>query len=128
MFDNPSYLWLRQQIPAYVFRYARSMPDGQRFENFGDFRKDYRFDLDAALPALKRMVAKDYDQPLQPLTPVLREELERFFRARLARQLYGPAAYFEVYNEGDEVVQAALDLLRKDNPLAAARSGQRSVN
>ncbi len=121
MLNNEAYLWLRQQIPGYVFRYVRENPTVNSYDDLAAFQRNFRLNLDAILPDLREMVRADYDGPVGELSPILREELDRFFRARLARQLFGPQAYYQVYNEGDEVVRATLELLSKENPLAAAR-------
>ena len=121
--QDPTFLRLRQEIPAYVFRYARQHPELADYADLADFRARFRPDFGAVLRnGLRPRARATYDEPLSPtLTPGQRAELALLFRARLARHRFGPAAYFEVYNEADPVVQQALELLDAPNPVAAAR-------
>ena len=120
--NSEGYAWLRQQIPAYVFRYVREQQRQlDRYDGAEEFARSFRPNMTRVLPELRQMAVSDYDQPIPELLPNQRRELERFLSARVARQLYGPEAYYVVYNREDEVVRAALDLINDSETLAAAR-------
>ena len=127
--SNAAYLALRQEIPAYVLRYVRAEPLARRYTDLRAFRRGFRPDMNTVLRQLRQQAAdgQDGEDPVSGLSPTLRDELTLFFRARVARQLYGPTAYFEVYNEEDETVQQALRLIKERNPLAAARQPQQML-
>lgn len=120
--NDKDYLRLRQQVPAYIFSYLRSHPSVREFENVEDFVRNFELELGPVIADLTQLVSEAYEETPQAPSGNLREELSLFFRARLARQLFGPTAFYEVYNREDEVVQHALALLREKDPLAAARS------
>ncbi|MEM9929390.1 MAG: S41 family peptidase, partial [Bacteroidota bacterium] len=119
--NNQAFLRLRQQIPAYLFAYLRQHPEVKEFKTLQDYMENFQFDLDEVLPDLTRKVLEDYEDGLGVLPARLRPELALFFRARLARQLFGNSAFFQVLNEEDPIVTEALRLLRQPDPMVAAR-------
>ena len=119
--QQENFLRLRQQVPAYVFAYLRNHPEVGRLATLAEYRRSFRPDMEEVAEGLHVLARRDYPDLEATLSPVLRRELGLFFRARTARQLFGPTAYFEVYNQEDEVVLDALRLLRNADPLAAAR-------
>ena len=119
--NNEAFLRLRQQVPAYLFGYVRNHPELKNYEDLADFRANYRLDLDEVLPGLRSRAEAEYDEPLGTLPARLRPDLALFFRARLARQLFGMSAFYEVLNEEDDIVLEALRLMGSGDPLAAAR-------
>ncbi len=121
--NNEAFLRLRQQIPAYLFRYIRENPALKRYETLDDFITNYRLNLDEVLPALTKRVLANYEDGIDPLPARLRPELSLFFRARLARQLFDGSAFFQVLNEEDPVVLEALRLMQSPDPMIAARPG-----
>ena len=56
-----------------------------------------------------------------PTNSRVMKELNRFLKARIARQLYGDEGFFAVWNKQDDMVLEALRVLRTENPLVAAR-------
>ncbi len=119
--NNEDFLQIRQQIPAYVFTYVREHSGLDRYKTVEQFVREYRPDMEAITEVLTAMARKEYGTGYADLPLHLQQELELFFRSRLARQLFGPAAYYEVYNREDETVREALRLLENNDPLAAAR-------
>jgi len=119
--NNQAFLRLRQQVPAYLFEYVRAHPEVNNYQDVADFNDNFRLRLDDILPGLRRRATADYDEPLGTLPARLRPELSLFFRARLARQLFGNSAFFEVLNEEDEIVLEALRLMELQDPMAEAR-------
>lgn len=121
--NDEGYLLLRQQVPAYVLTYVKNNTDGVRdLTKPGAFAREFRPSMERVIADLRAMAYADHGDALAlELSTSARRELRLFFRARVARQLFGQAAYFEVYNREDDTVQEALRLLRNADPLAAAR-------
>jgi carboxyl-terminal processing protease len=93
----------------------------KRFKTLADFQKNFRLSLDEILPGLRARALADYEEPLGKLPARLRPELSLFFRAQLARQLFGNSAFYEVLNTEDDIVLEALRLMEQPNPMATAR-------
>lgn len=119
--NNQAFLRLRQQIPAYLFRYIRENPQLKSYKNVDDYLANYRLDLDKVLPPLTARALAEYDDGLGTLPARLRPELALFFRARLAKQLFDNSAFYRVINEEDAIVLEALKLMESPDPMAAAR-------
>jgi carboxyl-terminal processing protease len=119
--NNQAFLRLRQQVSPYLFRYVRNHPEVKRFKTLADFQKNFRLSLDEILPGLRARALADYEEPLGKLPARLRPELSLFFRAQLARQLFGNSAFYEVLNTEDDIVLEALRLMEQPNPMATAR-------
>lgn len=119
--NNETFLRLRQEIPSYLFSYIRKNPKAKNYADLDDFRKDFSPNLDAIIADLTVRAQKDLTEVLEPLPFRMRADLNQFFRARLARQLFGGSAFHEILNEDDPMVNEALRLLKGDNPLVEAR-------
>ncbi|WP_116124316.1 S41 family peptidase [Lewinella sp. IMCC34183] len=119
--NNENFLRLRQQIVPYMFTYVRAHPAVQDYADATDLVRRFRPDMEAITEDLAALARRDYPDVSPELPRHLRDELRRQFEARLGRQLFGTAAYYEVYNRADETVQEALRLLQNSDPLAAAR-------
>jgi carboxyl-terminal processing protease len=127
--NDPDFLHLRQQINSYVFAYLRRHSSVQDIPDLRTYRREFRADRQEVIADLRELAQRDYPElSSDPLPAQLRAELMLYFRARLARQLFGPTAFYEIYNEGDDVVQEALRLLRKSDPLAAARGIESEIS
>ena len=120
-FNDPTYLRLRQQIPAYLFEYVRKHPKLENFDNVDDFAADYNIKARDILPGLRRRALADASDELEPINRQYEDMLVHFFKARLAKQLYGNSAYYQILNERDDTVNEALRLLMTNDPLAEAR-------
>ncbi len=122
--NNEEFLQLRQQIPAYMFRYLREHPAVKDYEDVDDLVRRFRPDMAVVTQELAALASQDYEGDYAPLPRHLAEELRRQFVARLGRQLFGGTAFYEIYNRQDEIVQEALKLMHSSDPLAAARDGK----
>lgn len=123
-FYDKNFLLLRQEIPAYVFRYLEQYPIGGRYEDFAAYERDFQPGSEVINALYERAVADlEEGQTLEvPSSPKLREALLQFFRARVAKQLFGGDYLHRILNRDDPFVNRARALLRKDNPLAEARA------
>ncbi|MEM6769922.1 MAG: S41 family peptidase [Bacteroidota bacterium] len=119
--NNETFLRLRNEIPAYLFKYIQRHPQVKQYTSFEDFKENFRLNLDEVLPDLTEKVMEDVTDGLAPLPFRLRADLKQFFTARLARQLFGNSAFHEILNEDDPIVTEALRLLSGENPLVGAR-------
>lgn len=119
--NNTSFLRLRQQISPYVFKYQRRHPELANYQTLSSYLADYRPDLEEIIPELTAMALATYDEKLKDIPAKLRPELSLYFRARLARILFGPSAFYEVLNQEDAMILETLRLLNRPDPLAAAR-------
>ncbi|NJC25023.1 S41 family peptidase [Neolewinella antarctica] len=119
--NDENYLRVRQQIPAYLFEYLRANPAVGEIADVDQFSKQFNVDLDAVLPGLVSRAAKEYGGSVGPMSDTFRADLRHYFKARLAKQLYGNSAYFQILNERDDIVSEALRLLLSNDPLAEAR-------
>ena len=126
--NNEDFLRLRQQIAPYMFTYVREHPNVQDYADVDALVRGFRPDMPAITAALAQLAGRDYTGVNADLPRHLSEELRRQFVARLGRQLFGSAAYYEIYNREDETVQEALRLLRNTDPLAAARAERSALN
>lgn len=120
--NNEAFLRLRQQIPAYLFRYIQANPWVEEFKSADDFIANYRIDIETVLPALRQRALAEYDADFAAIPARLKPELAHYFRARLARQLFDTSAYWQVLNMRDDIISETLRLLNKEDPLAAARN------
>ena len=126
--NDQNFLRLRQQIAPYMFNYVRRHPELSKYDDVAAFLRGYSPDANSILSELAALAAADYPELDPDLPAHLQGELLRYFTARLGRQLFDGAAFYEIYNREDEIVQEALRLLRKSDPLAAARSAQVSAS
>lgn len=115
-----AYLWMRQEIPTYVFSYLENEVGSQEYGSFEQFNARFK-PGQQVLKALRSLAEATAEKGLPVTSPAQEEELLRFFKARIAKQLFGGDYFFRVYNQQDDVVNRALELLRKEDPLTAAR-------
>ena len=116
---DPLFLALRRRLPEYAFRYATD--NAERLSDlpleafatsrladsvFEDFLTFARNDGLSWTPA-----------ELRPL----RADLQRYLKARIARQFYGEEGFYRIFNEQDEAVQRALEKLGGSSTLRAER-------
>ncbi len=118
---DEEYILLRQHIPAFIFREATE--NRQQYANTDLDRFRHQFRVDDALYNKFLVYARQHGQEdLPEETPRLRREIKRYLKARLAKQLFGDEGFFTVWNQDDEMVAKALEVLNQPNPLAAART------
>ena len=124
-FNDYSFLVARQQVPSYVFDYLDTHRDELtgRYPTMEEFVAQFQADENVyqAILSQARAAIADDQTPMGTISGKLRLDLLTYFKARLARQLYGPDAFYAVQNETDPMVESALELLRQPDPLAAAR-------
>ncbi len=110
---------LRGEVPGFAIRYLQtgSQLTPERYDLAG-FRD--RFVISDAILSQFYAYAREHGSTISgPLRPAARDQLARFIKARLAKQLYGDDAMYELLNANDPSVQRAKQLLAQPDPLAA---------
>ncbi|MCB0706904.1 MAG: S41 family peptidase [Saprospiraceae bacterium] len=109
---SETYLLLRQQIPAFVFRYLEG--EGAQFTDMSEesFIHNYRISetlfqqfMSFAAAKIDRFVPNEDD--IHRAGGYLKQDL----LARMGHQLYGPDAFYAISNAHDPDVQTALQLI-----------------
>lgn len=125
-FNDYDYLMLRQQVPNFTFEYMGNKRSqlASRYPTLEKFVAEYQPDA-AVLDELLRRAREaqtDSDYTIQMPASKFKREILTFFKARISRQLYDePDGFYRVMNQSDPMIEAALELLSKPDPLAAAR-------
>ena len=106
---DPLFIALRRQLPEFALRYTAD--NAERFAELtlpsfvASRLPDHVF---ADFLAFARADGVQFDEAeLRPL----RADLQRYLRARIARQLFGEEGFYTVFNTRDEAVQRALEEL-----------------
>ncbi|MFK7773198.1 MAG: S41 family peptidase [Saprospiraceae bacterium] len=114
---NDSYISLRQVLPQYIYRYAEENANELREMSLEKLRDDFEVDENMLNNFLKfgeengaKVDKKDFEK--------IKENVKRLLKARLARNLYKEDGFYTIWNDSDEVVKAAIQALKKENPLA----------
>lgn len=119
-----NFLLLRQEIPGRVIRYLEGNQLKADYPDFAAFEQGFELEQ-SELKILAEKANANLDpeetKVKVPSSPKLREALIQFFRARVAKQLYGGDYLYRILNRDDPFVLKALEILREDNPLAEAR-------
>lgn len=115
------YLRWRQYTAGYVFRYVEQNPNLEQDYDLNSFAANFRVsgEMYQALLDYGREQGEDAGFP-DDFT--VKDELKRFLKARLARQLYGAEGFFKVWNVNDPMVKEAIRILETPDPLANARA------
>lgn len=114
---NESYLTWRQYIPAFAIQYATDHPNTSGQQSFVS-----GFQVSPALYSdFVRYAKAQGEKTTAPTANSIQAELKRFLKARLARQYFGPAAFYAVWNQSDAMIIQAQRLLKAKNPVAQAR-------
>ncbi|MEM9836676.1 MAG: S41 family peptidase [Bacteroidota bacterium] len=119
-FNGEAYLWMRQMIPAYVFTYAEQELSNKEYGSFAQFNARFNPGREV-IQSLHQRAEAAAEKDLSDASPIQEQELLRFFKARIAKQLFGGDYFFQVYNQEDDMVNKALELLKKAEPMTAVR-------
>ncbi|MEL7021130.1 MAG: S41 family peptidase [Bacteroidota bacterium] len=116
---NDYYLDLRQYVPAFVFPYMQEKRAEYEQMTLADFKQNFDVERDVLPAFLDFAYAKGITRDPAQLT-LVRSEIKRFLKARIARFFYGEEGFYAVWTEQDKVVNKALQALERDNSLRAA--------
>ncbi|MEM8586134.1 MAG: S41 family peptidase [Bacteroidota bacterium] len=125
-YNNYDYLMVRQQVPSYTFTYLDEARDRllAAYPTLDEYVDSYGPEaaiLDALTERARQAHTEDTYTIERPSGKFARDILT-FFKARVSKQLYDEAdGLYRVLNQSDPMIEAALELLSKPDPLAAAR-------
>ncbi len=114
------YLIWRQYTSGFVFRYAEQHKDPFKNYDLDRFVRTYTISNNLYQSYLDYAREQGLEEDF-PQNPETIRELKRFLKARLARQYFNDEGFFKVWNQKDAMVLKALEVLREDDPIAAAR-------
>ncbi|WP_367391224.1 S41 family peptidase [Lewinella sp. LCG006] len=114
------YLRWRQYAAGFVFRYVEQEKDLANRYTLDDFVKTYQVP-NKVFQEYIQYAREQGEETAVPSNSRVVKEINRFLKARIARQLYGDEGFFAVWNKQDDMVLEALRMLRTENPLATAR-------
>ncbi|MEL6669207.1 MAG: S41 family peptidase, partial [Bacteroidota bacterium] len=125
-YNNYDYLVVRQQVPTYTFTFLDEARSGllARYPSIEEFVDNYQAPRSVleALTEKARQGQTDQTYTINQPSGKFATEILTYFKARLSRQLYDEAdGLYRVLNQTDPMIEAALELLSKPDPLAAAR-------
>jgi len=114
------YLRWRQYAAGFVFRYVEQEKDLATRYELNSFVSSYQVP-NKVFQEYIQYAREQGEETAVPTNSRVMKELNRFLKARIARQLYGDEGFFAVWNKQDDMVLEALRVLRTENPLVAAR-------
>lgn len=115
-----AYLIWRQHIPAFVIEYATKHPLANGKKEMAQFVSGFQVSA-AMFNDFVRYAKAQGEQAALPTSPLIQSELKRYLKARLARQHFGQAGFYAVWNEQDAMIVQAKRLLKSNDPVAQAR-------
>lgn len=115
---NDYYLDLRQHVPAFVFPYMQENGAQYGEMNLEQFKQDFRVNGAVLDDFLQFAYEKGVTEDATRLLPI-RNEINRFLKARIAKHLYGDEGFYSVWTEQDDVVREALEAIEDENLLRA---------
>lgn len=113
---DDEYLQLRQYVPQFVFRFLdehRAEFD-YTLENFKN-----KFQVNDAM--LQELHSYAQSQGMEELTLQNRDsekELKLFIKARIAKHLFDDEGFYSIWNEDDDMIKKALDVLESPNSVS----------
>lgn len=114
---NDSYLSLRQVLPQFIYQYAERNSNKLREMSLEKFRDEFVIDDKMFNDFLKFGEENGVKVDSQDFIKI-KENVKVLLKARLARNLFQEDGFYTIWNDSDEVVKAALRVLKKENPLA----------
>lgn len=114
------YLRWRQYAAGFVFKYVEQEKDLATRYELDNFVRNYQVP-NKVFQEYIQYAREQGEETAVPTNSRVMKELNRFLKARIARQLYGDEGFFAVWNKQDDMVLEALRVLRTENPLVAAR-------
>ena len=110
-----AFMSLRQQIPNFVFRYMEDNAAAYSELTLDEFRNDYSLSADLVDQFITFVAGED--EQLAAKAGNYRSDLALFIKARIGKHLFDEAGYYSIINQDDAMVQEALEVLSKPNPL-----------
>ncbi|NUO02811.1 MAG: S41 family peptidase [Saprospiraceae bacterium] len=117
---NDYYLELRQQVSGFVFNYMQQHEKSFKGYQLASFRNNFYTSDEIYRQFLKYAEAKGVKKRNKEGASI-KKEIKLFIKARVARHLFGEEGFYTVWNDADNVVKKALELLGNPDPIAAVK-------
>ncbi len=117
---NEYYNDLRQHVTQFVYRYINNHKKEFNYKSFDQFRRNFQVNDRMLNDLMDYAVTQNVVKNPRQFAP-LKPEIKRFMKARFARQLFGEESYYVLWNEEDDMVRKALQILNKSNPITEYR-------
>lgn len=114
------YLELRQHVSGFVFNYMQQHE--KRFKDYqlASFRNNFYTSDEIYNQFIQYAVAKGVKKKAKEGTSI-KKEIKHFIKARISRHLFNEEGFYTVWNDADNVVKKAVELLGNPDPIAAVK-------
>ncbi|MCH2085285.1 MAG: S41 family peptidase [Saprospiraceae bacterium] len=120
---NEEYLNLRQHIPAFVFRYMEEEGYALSDYDLASFAKSFKVSDQLYHQFLQFATTKGVKHNFSQ-AKVVRPPLKRFLKARIAKHLFEDEGFYAIWNQEDDMVNKAIEVLNKNNPISVLSNKQ----
>jgi carboxyl-terminal processing protease len=114
---NEEYLGLRQHVPAFVFRYMEEEGNSLNEYELESFAKSFEVSDELYNEFLQFATEKGIKHDFSQAN-VVKPQLRRFLKARIAKHLFEDEGFYYIWNENDDMVNKAIEVLNKNNPVS----------
>jgi carboxyl-terminal processing protease len=114
---NEQYLSLRQQVPAFVFRYMEKEGNSLSEYELETFARSFKVSDELYNEFLQFVTEKGIKHDFSQAN-VVKPQLRRFLKARIAKYLFEDEGFYYIWNENDGMVNKAIEVLNKNNPVS----------
>ncbi|MEZ5039366.1 MAG: S41 family peptidase [Saprospiraceae bacterium] len=122
---NKTYSELRQHAPQFAFRYFEKHPElkDSALHDLNSFKNEYEVDDDLLKAFLDYTMNKGVKITDRQFKPIARE-IKRLLKARLAKHRFGDEGFYSVWNDGDQMVRKALEVLQLSDPVTLTKEAK----
>jgi len=113
---NGNYLRLRNQIPAFVYRYMEGNKGAFQELSLEKFQEEFEIDNELFNELVKYATEHEVELKAKDL-PEIKEDISVFLKARIAKHLYGDEGLYSILNEMDDAIIEAVRTLKEEKPL-----------
>ncbi len=125
---NNEYITLRKVAPQFAYRYVSNHGGINLFENLDIFRKEFHVNDDLLSDFVQYAIDNGAElDPARIKRPVQRK-LKKLLKARIARHLFQEKGFYIIWNDDDDMVQKALELVDQELPLETAKKEAASLH
>jgi carboxyl-terminal processing protease len=114
---NKEYYGLQSLVKQFAFHYLEDHPGDFDDYTSGKFIKTFKID-DQMWASYRDYVAEHGESLRKDYPAVVEWEAKRYIKARMAKQLFGEEAYYGVLAQEDPMIEEALQVLSRSNPLS----------
>lgn len=113
---DTDYLLLRQFAAPFAYRYTSNNPRELLYKDLDSFRSNFKVDDKLIRDYVAYAKARDAEIDLDRVM-LVKKNVKQLLKARIARHLFGEEGFYSVWNDDDEMVQKALELIEGNQPL-----------